>query len=74
MNREDAKDAKIKLGGLQCPICRGPSSQRDQNPVFPFCSDRCRMVDLGNWLGETYRIPTRESVDEHTSDEDDSSN
>jgi uncharacterized protein len=30
---------------------------RDQNRAFPFCSDRCRLVDLGKWLGEEYRIP-----------------
>jgi endogenous inhibitor of DNA gyrase (YacG/DUF329 family) len=26
-------------------------------PQFPFCSDRCRLVDLGRWLGGAYRIP-----------------
>jgi endogenous inhibitor of DNA gyrase (YacG/DUF329 family) len=27
-------------------------------PEFPFCSRRCKTIDLGRWLGETYRIPT----------------
>jgi len=27
------------------------------NRSFPFCSDRCRLLDLGKWLGEDYRIP-----------------
>jgi len=27
------------------------------NRAFPFCSDRCRLVDLGKWLGEEYRVP-----------------
>jgi hypothetical protein len=31
-------------------------SPRDENRAFPFCSDRCRLVDLGKWLGEKYRI------------------
>jgi endogenous inhibitor of DNA gyrase (YacG/DUF329 family) len=26
-------------------------------PAWPFCSDRCRLADLGRWLGEEYRIP-----------------
>ena len=76
MNREDAKDAKIHVGSLRCPSCRGPSAERDQNPTFPFCSERCRLIDLGNWLGESYRIPTRESPDDHATEheETDSSN
>jgi endogenous inhibitor of DNA gyrase (YacG/DUF329 family) len=31
---------------------------------FPFCSARCKTVDLGRWLGETYRIPAEEAADE----------
>jgi uncharacterized protein len=30
---------------------------RAENRAFPFCSDRCRLVDLAKWLGEEYRIP-----------------
>jgi uncharacterized protein len=26
-------------------------------PQFPFCSDRCRLIDLGRWLGEQHRVP-----------------
>jgi endogenous inhibitor of DNA gyrase (YacG/DUF329 family) len=29
---------------------------KDSNKRFPFCSERCRLVDLGRWLGEEYRI------------------
>jgi endogenous inhibitor of DNA gyrase (YacG/DUF329 family) len=29
-----------------------------QWPEFPFCSRRCKTIDLGRWLGEAYRIPT----------------
>jgi endogenous inhibitor of DNA gyrase (YacG/DUF329 family) len=29
-------------------------------PDFPFCSPRCKTIDLGRWLGETYRIPADE--------------
>ncbi|HEY3359828.1 MAG TPA: DNA gyrase inhibitor YacG [Polyangia bacterium] len=40
----------------RCPTCRAPV-QQEGNPAFPFCSSRCRLVDLGKWLGEEYRIP-----------------
>lgn len=39
----------------RCPICRKPSdSEKDAD--FPFCSERCRLLDLGNWASEKYRI------------------
>lgn len=41
----------------KCPTCRKPVEPRAQNRFFPFCSERCRAVDLGRWLGEEYRMP-----------------
>lgn len=41
----------------KCPTCKKEVLPRAQNPVFPFCSTRCRAVDLGKWLGEEYRVP-----------------
>ena len=44
---------------VRCPICErrmqgeGPSEW----PAWPFCSSRCRLIDLGRWLGESYRMP-----------------
>nr|WP_242344989.1 DNA gyrase inhibitor YacG [Anaeromyxobacter sp. SG22] len=40
-----------------CPICGKPVPPRTENRAFPFCSDRCRLLDLGKWLGEEYRVP-----------------
>jgi endogenous inhibitor of DNA gyrase (YacG/DUF329 family) len=41
-----------------CPTCRKPVSKDPARPkLFPFCSERCHLVDLGRWLGEDYRIP-----------------
>ncbi len=40
-----------------CAICGKPVPPRSENRSFPFCSDRCRLVDLAKWLGEEYRIP-----------------
>ncbi len=41
----------------RCPICRKPVAPRGENRAFPFCSERCRLLDLGKWLGEEYRVP-----------------
>ena len=43
-----------------CPICQKAILPRKENPLFPFCSTRCRAVDLGKWLGEEYRVPERQ--------------
>ncbi len=40
---------------LNCPICKKEVALGD--PDFPFCSERCRLVDLGKWAAEEYRIP-----------------
>jgi len=40
-------------------------------PSFPFCSARCKTIDLGRWLGETYRIPAEEPEEQFSSEEPD---
>ena len=39
-----------------CPHCRKPALW-EGNPWRPFCSERCRMIDLGNWATGEYSIP-----------------
>jgi len=39
-----------------CPTCGTLCARRPANPFGPFCSERCRLVDLGGWLSESYRI------------------
>ncbi len=39
---------------LKCPICK--KSVDKNNPDFPFCSDRCRLIDLGKWASGAYVI------------------
>ena len=41
----------------RCSICGKPSARLAENPAFPFCSGRCKAVDLGRWLTEAYRFP-----------------
>ena len=39
-----------------CPICKRTAAPRSDNGAFPFCSPRCKQVDLGQWLEESYRV------------------
>jgi endogenous inhibitor of DNA gyrase (YacG/DUF329 family) len=41
---------------LQCPICK--KTVKSDQADFPFCSDRCRTVDLGKWASGAYVIPS----------------
>ena len=43
----------------RCPTCKREALPPAKNPAFPFCSPRCREVDLGKWLGEEFRIVDR---------------
>ena len=52
---------KIKL---RCPICK--KAVTTANPEFPFCSERCRTIDLGKWASGQYVIssPVKDTEDE----------
>ena len=41
---------------MKCPTCGKPVERKD-NPFRPFCSERCKMVDLGRWVNGEYRVP-----------------
>ena len=43
----------------RCQICGKPFevARLDDLPSFPFCSDRCKLVDLGRWIDGDYAIP-----------------
>lgn len=49
--------------GLRCPTCGRETIWKD-NPHRPFCSLSCRLVDLGVWLDEGYRLPAEEPLEE----------
>jgi endogenous inhibitor of DNA gyrase (YacG/DUF329 family) len=53
---------RVRLGGKpkKCPICGKPA----QEPTLPFCSPRCRDVDLNRWFSGSYVIPGSDSDDE----------
>ncbi len=41
---------------MRCPICK-TEFDAARSATLPFCSERCRTIDLGRWLGETYSLP-----------------
>ncbi|MBN1570068.1 MAG: DNA gyrase inhibitor YacG [Acidobacteria bacterium] len=45
---------------IKCPHC-GKATDLTGNPFRPFCSERCKLLDLGNWISGAYRIPEQES-------------
>jgi endogenous inhibitor of DNA gyrase (YacG/DUF329 family) len=51
---------------MRCPVCRRETAWKG-NPFRPFCSERCKLIDLDNWLSERYRIEARED-EESTGD------
>ena len=54
--KKGARPAKAK----PCPICGKPATEAST----PFCSERCRDVDLNRWLSGSYAIPGRKDADE----------
>ncbi|NJN51823.1 MAG: DNA gyrase inhibitor YacG [Gammaproteobacteria bacterium] len=49
-----------------CPTCRKATRYSQANPFRPFCSERCRLMDLGEWASESHRIagePARDEAD-----------
>ena len=51
---------------VPCPRCARPALFAPENKWRPFCSERCKLIDLGDWASERYRVP----VEEEEPDED----
>jgi endogenous inhibitor of DNA gyrase (YacG/DUF329 family) len=54
------------MNRVRCPICERPMEGQStaEWPEFPFCSRRCKTIDLGRWLGEAYRLPSEAEEEE----------
>jgi endogenous inhibitor of DNA gyrase (YacG/DUF329 family) len=52
---------------MRCPICKSPVDPESHSRWFPFCSDRCKLIDLGRWLSGRYAIPVRPEEDDSDS-------
>ena len=42
---------------VNCPQCGAPTPWGAGSPFRPFCSERCKLIDLGQWASEGYRLP-----------------
>lgn len=60
--------AKDKPRIVRCPTCGAQVAWTPENAFRPFCSERCRLIDLGAWAQEKYRVP--DSGEEPQSDPD----
>jgi uncharacterized protein len=54
-----------------CPQCGKTADLAPDNPFRPFCSERCKLIDLGAWAAESYRVPI---VEDRTDPDDDTEN
>ncbi len=54
---------------VRCPSCRA-LARWEGNPHRPFCSERCKLADLGNWAAERYRIAGESVIDEADADDE----
>lgn len=59
----------MALARVRCPSCR-TEVRWEENPFRPFCSERCRTLDLGAWATERYRIPADEPAQPPGSEDD----
>ena len=57
-----APTAKPRL--VRCPACGGDSVYGPENPYRPFCSERCKNLDLGAWASESFRVPDETPPDD----------
>jgi uncharacterized protein len=55
-HRSASKGSGGQVRLRRCPICRKPAQEKTR----PFCSERCRKIDLDRWRSEAYRVPVEE--------------
>jgi endogenous inhibitor of DNA gyrase (YacG/DUF329 family) len=48
---------------VSCPTCGVPVPWNSGSPFRPFCSERCKLIDLGQWAAEQYRVPVESDPD-----------
>ena len=46
---------------VRCPICGKPVAWTESQRFKPFCSERCKLIDLGEWAAESYAIPAEDA-------------
>jgi endogenous inhibitor of DNA gyrase (YacG/DUF329 family) len=54
----------VKPPAVACPTCGAAVAWTAENRWKPFCSERCKLIDLGHWATERYRVPAESPPDE----------
>jgi len=52
--------SKASRKKVPCPYCRKVDSSLEDG-IWPFCSERCKMADIGEWVAEKYTVPCEDS-------------
>ena len=66
VSRRTPAPAKV----VACPNCGASVVWDATSPYRPFCSERCKLIDLGAWATESYRVPVEEDDDDLRADDD----
>ncbi|AZG71798.1 DNA gyrase inhibitor YacG [Shewanella livingstonensis] len=53
----------MPLTVVNCPTCKIKVEWKDESLFKPFCSERCKLIDLGDWASEKHAIPVKDSID-----------
>lgn len=61
LRKASAATSEYRL--VVCPHCKGESIYHASNAARPFCSPRCKAMDLGAWASEDFRVPAVNSTD-----------
>jgi len=63
----------IQKKDISCPQCGQKNTWKTGNPFRPFCSERCKLIDLGDWADEKRRVPGEPANPSELPDEPDES-
>lgn len=55
---------------VPCPRCGQPALFAPDNKWRPFCSERCKLIDLGQWASEGYRVPAEDEKPDEDAEPD----
>ncbi|EHR41339.1 DNA gyrase inhibitor YacG [Alishewanella jeotgali] len=54
---------------VKCPTCEKTVVWAAESPFRPFCSERCKLIDLGDWAAENHRIADKQPIDSALSEQ-----
>ncbi len=57
--RTGRRESKFQVMNVKCPTCGKSAEYSPENKSRPFCSERCKLIDLGEWASGNYAIPVQ---------------